>query len=624
MGRNGVALGLVALLAVALVASASLGTLPKADFTFCNATDVKSLDPAKVTGQPEGRVISALFEGLVSWKPDTLEPIPGVAESWELSEDGLTYTFHLRKNARWSNGDPLTAHDFQYSFRRFLDPQTAAEYAYQLWYVRGAKAYTTQQLVVGQQVEVELPPADPLPPGMRPFGRGPVLYGTLQALDGAAPAEAGAPDTRVYTVEIDGQARRFALVPADSELELCKQVLPDFREVGVRVIDDHTLELTLEHPTPYFVFLLGFYVLSPVHQECVETYGDSGWVRPEHIVTNGPYKLEFRRLRDRIRLARNEHYWDAANVRLATIDVLAVESDTTLLNLYLTGAADWIPTVPNIVIPQLKQERSDFISEPILAVYFYRLNTTRPPLDDVRVRRALSLALNREEIVTRVSRGGESPARCFVPPGLNGYPKLDVLREDVDQARALLAEAGFGPDRPLPAFAILYNTSEAHRDIAQVVMYQWKSALGVDARLRNQEWQSYLASQRSQDYEVSRSGWTGDYADPNTFLDLFVTDGENNQTGWGNPRYDELIAEAARETDAAARLALLAEAERILLDEVPIIPLYHYMSKNLVHPNLRGFYPNTLDVHPLQALYWSNDAAAPADDAQPIAGAPAP
>lgn len=612
------------ILAAALCWAVSFGTLPQADFTFVNGTEIQSIDPAIVTGQPEGRIVMALFEGLTRWNEKDLHPEPGVAESWDISEDGLVYTFHLRADARWSDGSPVTADDFYFSFRRFLDPLSAGEYAYQLWYVKNAARYTrgTAALQPGDPVEVELhPPSGSSPP----FARGPLVYGTLLRLETAdgqpyEPAQGDQDDAPLHdgaqpqqsplcVVDLDGRIQRYwpgaqaDQVASSADYTPCRQVLFDFRQVGVRVLDSRTLELTLEHSTPYFLQLTGFYPLFPVNRRCVEQHGFPAWTRPENIVTNGPFRLEFRRIRDRIRLLKSDTYWNRDRVALNIVDALAVESDTTGLNLYMTGKADWITTVPTTAIPELlRQQRPDFQPTPELTVYYYRLNTTRPPLGDVRVRRALAMALDKQEVVQRVTQAGDLPARSFVPPGLPGYQQADGPEYDPEAARKLLAEAGYPGGQGFPTIEIMFNAVEAHATIAQLIQAQWQRNLGISVRLRQQEWNAYLVDQRNLKYWVARAGWIGDYSDPNTFLDMFVTGGGNNQTGWSNARYDQLIAAAAGESQSDRRLAMLHEAETILMAELPIVPVYFRVSRNMVRPYVRGFYHNIQDVHPLEAI----------------------
>jgi len=618
----------------ALIWAVSFGTLPPADFSFSNGSEIKTVDPALVTGQPEGRIVTALFEGLCAWHPKTLEPIPGVAEWWEQSEDKLTYTFHLRDDALWSDGTPVVAADFVWSYRRFLHPQTASEYAYQLWYVVGAEQYTGAEVEVGDPVEVELtdePPAD------RPFASGTILRGKLVAIQpgsdtagtgnastsegdspifaarksGQSPSYSSADTKPVYMVEINGRRRRFQQGAQAPGTEDYRWLLPDFNHVGIHAPDSRTVVFRLKHPVPYFTQLLGFYPLYPVNPKCVQTYGYPAWTKPENIVTNGPFVLKFRRIRDRIRLAKNPFYWDRDNVKLNVVDALAVESNPTNLNLYLTGQVDWIPAVPTEVVPDLlRRKEKDFVPDPYLSTYYYLINVSHPPLDDVRVRRALAMAIDKQEIVEKITRAGQKPTRSIVPPHISNYvdyrpPECEPY--DVARARRLLAEAGYAGGRGFPRIEILYNTMESHQAIAELIQSQWKRNLGIDVSLANQEWQSYLNSRRQGKYDVARAGWIGDYVDPNTFLELFVSDNPNNQTRWENTEYDKLVLSAQQEPDEKKRMRMFERAERILMDEMPIIPLYSYVDQNMVRPYVKGWYRNIQDNHPLKDV-WIDEA----------------
>jgi oligopeptide transport system substrate-binding protein len=582
--------------------------LPPADFTFVNETEVKSLDPHIVTGQPEHRILEAVFEGLTRLNPETSEPENGAAESWDISADGRVYTFHLRKNARWTDGSPVTAHDFVYSYQRFLNPQTAAEYAYQAWYIKNAKRYSSGGggIEAGDLVEVEL---NERPRGGRPFARGALVRGKLIGVEGDG-------DDRVFAIDTAAGERRFQIgeVASTAAAEPCGQVLLDFREVGVKALDDYTLETTLEHPTPYWLELVAYHAVLPVNRNCIETYGQPHWTAAENIVTNGAYRIDSRRIRDRVRLVKNELYWDSANVRLRVIDALAINSQVTMFNLYETDKADWITDPPAIVLRELLKPgklRNDLNPKPIFTTYYYLLNTKRKPLDDKRVRRALNLAVDRGEIVRAALAAGEVPAFSLVPPGMRNYDPPTFGKEDVTEARRLLAEAGFPNGRGFPKLEILYNTHEAHKTIAELVRKQWEQNLGISVSTRNEEWGSYMNSLRQFEFSVARRGWIGDYADPNTYLDMMVTDGENNNTGWSNAKYDELIAGAAREVDEEKRREILHEAEALLMNELPIVPIYFYVGKNMVKPYVRGFYNNVLDNHPLYRIWIDRDTMGP-------------
>lgn len=624
--RLALAIAILVLLVGGIIAVVKQGQLPPADFTFNNDTEVESLDPAVVTGQPEGRIIDELYEGLVRLDPQHREPIPGVAASWDISEDGLTYTFHLRPDAKWSDGSPLTAHDMVYSMRRFLDPQTLAEYAYQAWYVKNARRYSraARGVEVGDKVEVELLER---PEGALPFARGEVLRGELVRIDtdeGVDQKTLDNPekfvDHRTFVVAIDGDERLFRIgdeVPdgAPQGAEPARQVLLDFSEVGYGAVDDHTIETVLESPTPYWLNLLGFYPLSAVNQKCIETHGPLNWTKAENIVSNGPFKLEFRRIRDRIRLRKNEHYWNRENVALETIDALAVQAMTTSFNLFETDKVDWITKVSPLVARELfdaEPPRDDFNPDAQFGTYFYTFNTTRKPFDDVRVRQALMLAIDRDEIVATAC-AGELPALSVTPPGLPNYTAPECESTNVAKAKQLLAEAGYPDGTGFPKIEILYNYEQQHQTIAELIRKQWRRNLGIDVATRNEEWGTYLASQRQQKYDVVRRSWIGDYLDPNSMLDLWVTGGENNSTGWSNAEFDKLIHDAKAETDADKRIEMLAEAERILLSEGPVMPIYYYVSRTMLKPYVYGWYNNLEDRHPLWPLSVRRDAEGPND-----------
>ncbi|MCA9123315.1 MAG: peptide ABC transporter substrate-binding protein [Planctomycetaceae bacterium] len=652
----------------ALVWAVSFGTLPPADFSFHNGDEVKTVDPAIAYGQPEHRVLTALFEGLYRDWPIGLEVdeqgnfvqepvpdsngnypvgvVPAVAESYELSEDGRVYTFHIRRGLTWSDGKPLNAHDFVWSWRRTLHPETGATYAYQLWYLTGAKQYTEGRVELGDLVEIEMTNRKQVD---QPFPRGDIRRARLVGI--ARPpkpslAANAADDERsniesewrsswVYIVDQAGldssgsstspQFAAYSKQPAEGDWRLydsewlggeppnplpeeqrrCQQILVDFEStVGVQATDDHTLVVTLENRTPFFLHLTSFYALYPVSRSCVEEHGTPDWTEPEKMVTNGAYTLEFRRVRDRLRLVKNPKYWDASRVRLDTVDALAVKSLTTALNMYLTGQIQWATDVPAIVIPDLmKRPEGDFKPTPILIIYFYRLNTTRPPLDDVHVRRALNLAMDKQLIVDKVTQAGQIPARSIVPPGLPGYTSPLCGAFDVKAAREELKKSKYAKlPGGVPKIEITYNTHDTHRAVAEVIQQQWKNNLGIDVELRNMEWNSYLAAQRTMEYSVCRAGWVPDYPDANTFIDMWVTGGENNETGWSNADYDRLVRMAAEEPDNEIRLRRLEEAEAILMDEMPIVPIYYYTGKNLVSPKVKGFFHNTLEKFPIQLM----------------------
>ena len=627
---------------VALFFAFQMGSLPPAEFTFSNGTEPQTVDPPKATGAPEGRIIDAIFEGLYRKLPDPtdpndLVPMPALAESCDISDDLKTYTFNIRPGVEWTNGEPLTAYDWTFSWQRFLHPESRTQYAYQLWYIKNARQYTEGTVEVGDKAEIEL--ADrPDPAQMYP--RGTIVSGIVKKIDKYEVEQEQGDGSlemvthKVFTVDCvpekegkpqwDGPIEQRVFyesgVPA-AELEkyddpeLAMYVLLSFEEVGIKAPDESTLVVELESPTPYFLELVSFYPMHAVNRTCIETHGYPNWTKPENIVTIGPYLLKERRIRDRIRLVKNPTYWNADTVHLESVDVLAVQSETTQLNMYMSGELDWATVIPNTVLdvlkerdakkqedPKRKGERDELLIAPMLSTYFYRVNTTRPPLDNPKVRQALNLAIDKQEIVDFVTRGGQIPAGSLVPPGITGYESPPTQDYNPEKARELLAEAGFPDGKGMRAIQILYNTSEGHKNIAEVIQQQWKRNLHIDVQLRNVEWGVYLTEVRELNYDVARAGWIGDYPDPNTFLDMFVTNGENNQTGWSNKEYDNFIDEARSEADPKKRFETLRDAEEILVDEMPILPIYFYVSINMVRPYVKNFNANLQDIHPLQVM----------------------
>ncbi len=516
-----------------VIACSSGRQIPDNVLQVGNGAEVQELDPHVVSGVSEHRILSALFEGLTDYAPETLEPVPAVAKSWDLSPDQLTYTFHLREDAEWSNGDPVTAHDFAYGWHRILSPAMGSEYAYLLYCLQNARAYHEGDIT-------------------------------------------------------------------------------DFDKVGVRVLDDHTLEVVLEHPTPYFLTMHNHYAWFPVHQATIEAHGamdtrGTRWTRPGNLVGNGPFVLTAWRPNEVISVRRNPHYWDAEAVRLEGIDFHPIDNHQTEERSFRSGLLHITSTIPLHRVDVYRQERPEVLNlQPYYGTYFYRLNVTRPPFDDQRVRKAFALAVNRQELADHVLTGDEQAATHFVPPGV-GYEPIHRVTFDVEKARALLAEAGYPDGDGLPRVEILYNTSEAHRTIAEAIQHMWREYLNVDARLFNQDWKVYLSSMNNLDYHVARSGWIGDIADPINFLECFQTGLGNNRTGWSSPEFDALIEAAYNERDADKRLQYMQQAEALLLDGGPIIPIYFYTWIFLKAPELHGLTPNILGYIRWKDLYLEGE-----------------
>jgi oligopeptide transport system substrate-binding protein len=520
-----------AILLAFFLASGCTHSEPKADLVIINGPDPETLDPALGTSIEGLRVIGALFEGLTRNDPVTSRPIPGLAQSWQISPDGCVYTFHLRDNLMWSPGDPITAEDVVYSWLRVLDPLTAAEYAGQLFYVKNGEA------------------------------------------------------------RINGKIKDPSLV-------------------GVHALDPRTVRVELNHPTPFFLDLCAFQTLAVVPRKLIGKYGED-WMRVRPLPGSGPYLLEQWRLNDKIRLVKNPYYWDAANTRSAVVDLLPISAPSTALNLYQSGEADIIWDRDNLPyeLTDVLSKRPDFHTFPYLATYFIRCNTTRPPFNDPRVRKALALTIDKRRLVERFLRGGEVPANHLVPDGTANYDPAPGLGYEPQEARRLLAEAGYPGGKGFPAFSYLFDSASGggkiHLKLGIEIQRMWEEQLGLHVELKEMEKRVYLAAQNNLEYDLTRSSWVGDYNDPNTFLDLFRSDNGNNRTGWKNARYDELMDQADREIDLRKRAGLLRQAETVLArDEAPIIPIYFYVGFNYYNPaKVKGVYANILDEHPLNDIW---------------------
>ena len=504
---------------------------PPADLTIINSVEPESLDPAIIVAQADMRVVQGLFEGLTRLEPIKARPVPGLAEKWEVSTNGITYTFHLRTNLVWSTGEPITADDVVYSWIRALDPKTASRYAGQLYYIKNAKDFN-----IGKIKDPSL--------------------------------------------------------------------------VGVKALDKLTVQVQLAAPTAFFLDLCAFPTLAVVPRQAIEKYGDH-WLTHKPMPTSGAYELEAWRLNDKIRLVKNPKYWDAANTQSSVIDFLPVGSPSTALNLYERGQADivWDKGLIPAELLDVLLKRPDFHTFSYLGTYFIRFNTTHKPFDDPRVRQALAMAVDKELIVKKITRAGEVVTSHLVPDGTQNYTSPEGLSYNVEEARKLLAEAGYPGGKGFPRFEYLFDgaagaSGNIHEGIAIELQQMWRDALGIHMDLRQVETQVFWGTQSRLDYDLSRSSWIGDYNDANTFLGMFVTGDGNNETGWSSARYDELVHRANETIDVNKREKLFQDAESILVhDQVPIIPLYIYVGVNYFDTNkVQGIWQNVLDDHPLRTI----------------------
>lgn len=499
--------------------SGTTSTVPQV-FNWNLGADPKTIDPG-LNGATDGSdICNNTFEGLVREQSGTV--IPGIAERWEVSSDGTVYTFYLRES-KWSDGTPLTAHDFVYSWKRGIDPKTASEYGW-LW------EYTN---VVN-----------------------------------AAKANAG-----------------------EASLD----------SVGVRAVDDYTFEVTLDYPTDYFASFASFTHFMPVKQAAVEAAGgeDGAWAKdPKLAVSNGPFKLTSYTIGDGLTLEKNEYYWNADAVQLETINVKFIDVQSTAYTAYLAGEFDFIEQVPPAEVPKLIAENPEFYVFPWLGTYYYNFNMDLPQWQDARVRRAMTLAIDREKIV-EVLAGGQVPAAGFVPPGMPDDQGRDffetagtygITTDDskVSEAQELLADAGFPGGQGFPSFVLMYNTSEGHQLVAEMVQEMWKTNLGISCTLENQEWAVFQDTRKEGDYEVARGGWITDFLDPMGLLAIFVDGNTYNDPNYNNADYNEAM-ERARTTSGSEHFKALYEAQDILMADLPIIPVYHYTDTMLSSPRLKGW-----------------------------------
>lgn len=477
------------------------------ELTFNLVQEPKSIDPNLTNAVIEATIVLNTFEGLTKLGPNDA-PLPGVAEKWDISKDGLVYTFHLRKNAKWSNGDPVTAQDFEFSWKRALDPKSAAEYAYQLYYLKNGEAYNTKKIT-------------------------------------------------------------------------------DPEQVGVKAKDDHTLVVTLEGPCAYFLSLGYFPTLAPIHRKTVQANPEKWTLDPKTYISNGPFKLTKWVHNERMEFEPNPNYWDKKIVKLKKLTFLMVEEQSTSLTMFESGQIDLLDDngISRPEIPRL-QASGALKFNPYLGTYYYMFNTKKSPTDKLKVRQALNLAIDRSQIVKFITKAGETPATAYVPNGIPDATPDKFFRSvggsffkdnDLATAKKLLAEAGYPDGKGFPAIEILYNTHEMHKQIAEAIQEMWKKNLGINVTLTNQEWSVYMTTRKALSYNgVARAGWIGDYVDPMTFIDMWTTGSGNNQSGWSNAKYDELVKVAKLSGDPKVRMKAMHDAEVILMAEMPIAPIYFY------------------------------------------------
>jgi oligopeptide transport system substrate-binding protein len=493
-------------------------------------TDPKTVDPALNDAVDGATVICNAFEGLMRLDAKD-KPVYGVAEKYEISKDQMTYTFHLRKDAKWSDGVAVKASDFEYAWKRALNPDVASPYAYQLYYLKGGEAYN----------------------------------------EGKGTADA----------------------------------------VGVKATDDSTLVVTLENPTSYFISLMAFPTYAPVRKDVVEAHPKDWAIKPETYVCNGPFKMKSWVSKDTLTFVKNDQYWDAKRIKLSEIDYRLLDDETAYTNAFKSGEIDFIESPPQEETQQMLADGTAKLY-PYLGTYYIEFNVVpeqgklsteaQKALKDVKVRTALSLAIDRTSLIKNVTKANQLPAVAFVPPGIPDPSTGKDFRQksyysktaDITQAKKLLSDAGYPDGKGFPKLEYLYNTSAGHQNIAQAIQDMWKTNLGIDVTLKNQEWAVFQTTRQDHNFAIARAGWIADYTDPMTFLDMFTTGNGNNDPGYSNADYDKAITSAKKEANAKTRMTEMHKAEDILMADMPIIPLYFYTNVVCMKSTIKGVHKSPL------------------------------
>ncbi|WP_420299326.1 ABC transporter substrate-binding protein [Edwardsiella tarda] len=478
-----------------------------------NGAEPASLDPHKIEGDVESNITTDLFEGLTQHDPQG-HIIPGVATHWQ-SNDNKLWVFQLRNNAKWSDGSPVTAQDFVYSWRRIVDPKTASPYAS---YLQDAHLLNAAEIISGKK---------------------------------------------------------------------------DKSMLGVKALDDHTLQVTLSEPVSYFPAMTAHYAMQPVNHTVVEKYGDK-WTLPQHYVSNGAYTLKDWVVNERIVLVRNPHYWDNAHTLINQVTFLPI-SGVADVNRYQAGEVDITSGIPLELFHHLKTETPQQVHvAPILCTGYYEMNNQRPPLNDVRVREALKLGLDRDIIVHKVLNQGQREAFSFTPPYTHGIALKPpawftwTQQQRNQLAKKLLAEAGYGPTHPL-RLQLLYNTNEQNKKVAIAAAAIWKKNIGIDVQLRNQEWKTFLDARHQGNFELARAGWCADYNEPSSFLNIMLSDSSNNTAHYRSDAFDHIMAQALRTTNEVGRAAIYQRAEQQLDQDSVTIPIWYAVNARLVKPFVGGY-----------------------------------
>jgi len=637
--------GLILLIALGAILLGLSKHEPRADLTMVNRGDINTLDPARMSWLQDIRIATAIWEGLTSYHPQTTEPIEGVALlPPQISQDGTRYVFTLRPEARWSNGEPVTAHDFVYAWRRAIEPGTAGDYAFLLTdNIVGAQAYLRWRSSAVRCLTA-----------LRDLANGkPIALADARHLA----KYVSAPELAQALAAAQAEHDDPATPPAERWQRKCKRLIAKgrttwrerawtflarhleameerFAQVGIRALSDHQLEVRLTRPLPYFLELCAFSTFLPVHRASAERLRsmtpeglwvyDPQWTKPDYhangypgLITNGPFRLAEWRFKRWLLLEKNPFYWAKQQVRSERIKVVGYDHAATAFMAFDRGQVDWLTDLsvdfaPELVAAAQAGRRNDIHSCMAYGTYFYNFNCQQRlpdgrlnPFRDKRVRMAFNLAVDKRALVDSVIKLGNPVATSLVPPGaIAGYEPPRGPEYDPQKARELLAEAGYPEGRGLGPIELLFNTGFGHERVAQAVARMWHEQLGVTVELRGKETKTFADDKSNHRFMIARAGWYGDYGDPTTFLDLLTTGNGNNDSAWSNARYDALIRQACRQRDRKRRMRILAEAEALAMcDEMPILPLYHYVNLYAYRPNVRGITMNPRLINPLKYVY---------------------
>lgn len=611
---------------------------------YVNGDEPESLDPAVSSGQPEARIYMALYQGLVEYDPKSLDAIPALAERWDINNDSSEFVFHLRHGAVWSNGDPITAHDFVYSLRRALSPELASKNAYLAYYITHAQAYNEKSVFVkdprNNQFLLEQDVAD--------SGTAEAASGRKENSSIAADYESGSigpksivgPDMRPdpgadtafhqfmhsparLTLNGDEAARNKALAK-NPQLQAAvsgKEFVPvSAEDIGIEAVDDYTVRISLSQPAAYFLGLLAHQLFRLSPRQVIEKYGDR-WTDPAHIVTCGAFKLKAWLPYSELVVERDPRYWDAANVKLDEIHFFVSSDNPTTVNLYRVGEADAVynHAVPNAWLDLIRSKK-DYMDGSEATIVYININTTKPPMNDIRVRRAFNMAI--DKISYAKSRRITKPLSAFTPEGIfPGYPQPQGDGFDPERARKLLGEAGFPVTKqadgsyqcknfPVDQVEFVFNTNSSNKTMAEYMQATWKQNLGITLPLRSMEFKTYMVARTNLEFKGFAIGiWGADYMDPYTFLGLFTTPRGVNGTGWYDLKYVGLLNDANRTADHQKRYQQLAEAEKYMLDNQPVIPIETSAVNWLKKPYVKGMYPNAASIFAWKFVYIERDSS---------------